>query len=216
MKEKIIVNKQSSIKIVGEKTVYFDPWEIEEKKDADIIFLTHNHYDHFSPLDIRKAMKEDTCFVLPQEMKEEFMKELSLSEENCIFVIPNMKITVKGISVITVPAYNQDKPFHPKNKNWCGYLIEMDHICYYIAGDTDGVEENSNIECDIAFLPIGGTYTMNISEAVAFSQKIKAKEIIPIHYGSVVGKIEDGRQFQLLLQKINPHITVNIKLGKGV
>lgn len=98
-----------------------------------------------------------------------------------------------------MPAYNTNKSFHPKEKNWVGYLLDYNGITYYIAGDTDITEENRQVKCDIAFVPIGGTYTMNYKEASELINEIKPKIAVPTHYASIVGKKEDGIKFAKLL-----------------
>ena len=203
--ENIEVNTQSSIKMIGDKIIYFDPLNVNEVNDADIIFITHNHYDHFSIEDIKKIVKQTTIFIVPKEI-EEFLKKTQVSLEHCIFVNPTMKFKLENIDIEVVPAYNINKPFHPKEKNWCGYIVTIGKIRYYIAGDTDDILENDTIHSDIAFLPIGGTFTMNVEEAANFAMKIKPKKVIPIHYGSIVGNKEDGKRLKELIQKENSEI----------
>ncbi len=213
MIDNIIVNTQSSIKITGSRILYFDPYQIEkEENDADFIFLTHDHYDHYSKEDIEKVRKEDTLFIIPKEMKENFLRELNVEETFCTFVEPGEKIEFEGLEIKTIPAYNKVKPFHPKSKKYCGYLITFDHTKYYITGDTDALEENAIVSCDVLFLPIGGYYTMDVEEAVSFTKKIKPKVVIPTHYGTIVGKKEDGKTFQTLLKKEEETIEVELKL----
>ena len=106
---------------------------------------------------------------------------------------------VQGIKFETIPAYNTNKTFHPKENGWVGYIITLDDIRYYIAGDTDITEENRKVKCDVAFVPVGGTYTMNYSEAAELVNIIKPKIAVPIHYGSVVGTKQDATTFTKLL-----------------
>ena len=112
-----------------------------------------------------------------------------------------MEETNKKLVTVLVPAYNEHKKFHPKENGWVGYIIELGGTCYYVAGDTDDLKALENIHCDVAFLPIGGTYTMNAKEAANLANKINAKIIVPIHYGEIVGTKEDFIQFQKLTQK---------------
>ncbi len=211
--DNIIVNTQSSIKIKGVLNLYFDPYLIKkEVNDADIIFITHEHYDHFSSDDIDKVKKSTTKFVVPKSIKEIFLKTVDVSLENCLFVEPNREYKIDTIKIRTVPAYNTNKKYHLKEYNWCGYIVNAFGKCYYIAGDTDSLEENSNIKCDVAFIPIGGTFTMTKEEALDYVLKIKPDIVIPIHYGSIVGNKEDGIIFKKLLQEKNSDIKVELKL----
>lgn len=190
----IEINCHSSIKISKRKTIYIDPFKIEkEMHDADIIFITHDHYDHYSPEDVEKVVKEDTIIVAPKTVK-------ALSKmKNVVLVEPNKKYEIEEIKVETIPAYNVNKQFHPKGNEWVGYIIEIDEERYYIAGDTDITPENKQVKCDVAFIPVGGTYTMNYEEAAELTNIIKPKIAIPTHYGSIVGEKDDGLKFKALL-----------------
>lgn len=190
----IEINCHSSIKITKGIIIYIDPFRInEEKHDADLILITHDHYDHYSPEDINKIIKEDTIIIAPKTVKE------LNNKENIIFVEPNKTYNIKGYKIVTIPAYNINKHFHPKENNWVGYIIEMEDLKYYIAGDTDITPENRQIKCDVALIPIGGTYTMDYKEASELINIIKPKIAIPTHYGSIVGDITDGEKFKKLI-----------------
>jgi len=204
----IRVNTHSSIRIEDEKVIYIDPFKIENAvNDADIILITHSHFDHFSPDDIRKVMKSDTILVCPASMNE--ADEMGLS---AVKVIPYEQLEINGISIETVPAYNNSKPFHPKNNNWVGYIINIkNNGRIYIAGDTDATEDNKKVKCDIALVPIGGTFTMTANEAAELINHIKPEYAIPVHYGSVAGKADDADRFR---KSVNPEITVIEKIEK--
>ena len=190
----IEINCHSSIKITKGIIIYIDPFRInEEKHDADLILITHDHYDHYSPEDINKIIKEDTIIIAPKTVKE------LNNKENIIFVEPNKTYNIKGYKIVTVPAYNINKHFHPKENNWVCYIIEMEDLKYYIAGDTDITPENKQVECDVALIPIGGTYTMDYKEASELINIIRPKIAIPTHYGSIVGDITDGEKFEKLV-----------------
>lgn len=190
----IFVNTQSSIKIIGDKTIYFDPYKIEEEShDADIIFITHNHYDHYDIDSINKIVKEDTILVVPEKMAREVFYK------NTVLVKPNKEYEILNIKVKTVSSYNIRASFHPKENEWVGYVTETNNLSYYIPGDTDALDENKNISVDIAFIPIGGKFTMDYKEAASFINEIKPKVVIPIHYGSIIGDISLGDQFKELL-----------------
>lgn len=190
----IEINCHSSIKIMKGIIIYFDPFRInEEKHDADLILITHDHYDHYSPEDIKKIIKKDTIIVAPKTINE------LNNKENITFVEPNQTYNINGYKIDTIPAYNISKHFHPKENNWIGYIIEIDGLKYYVAGDTDITPENRQIKCDVALIPIGGTYTMDYKEASELINIIKPKIAIPTHYGSIVGDITDGEKFKKLI-----------------
>lgn len=209
MLENILVLTHSSIKIKNSKTIYFDPFKIDKNyNDADYIFITHSHYDHYSEEDIKKVRKKETKIIITSDLKEK-VKELGFENSNIIIVTPNEKYIIDTLKIETIPAYNNEKQFHPKSKNWVGYIIEINGEKYYIAGDTDITEENKKIKCDVALLPIGGTFTMNYEEATELANIIKPKIVIPIHYGSIVGNKSDAEKFKKL---INKEIKCEIKL----
>lgn len=197
MLDNIEVLIHSSIKFSKDIIIYFDPYKInKDYHDADIIFITHSHYDHYSPLDIKKVIKDNTIVVCPKDVKEELLK---LNINNIIEVVPNKDYEVLNIKFKTIPAYNVNKNFHPKENNWIGYLINYNNVKYYIAGDTDITEENKNIICDVAFVPIGGTFTMDYKEAASLINEIQPKIAVPTHYGLIVGNKDDGIKFSELL-----------------
>ena len=201
MIENIEVLCHSSIKFSKEKIIYFDPFKIkEEYKDADIIFITHSHYDHFSEEDIDKVRKENTVIFITNDLYEKTLN-LGFKKENIIIVEPNKEYKIYNIEIKTIPAYNIHKKFHLKQSNWVGYIIKIDSITYYIAGDTDITDENKKVKCDVAFVPVGGTYTMNFKEASDLINIIKPKIAIPIHYGNIVGLKQDAIEFTKLLNK---------------
>ena len=176
----------SSVKIESKGIkIYSDPFKIKEYlKDADVILITHSHYDHFSPEDIIK-------------------------KENVVVVSPNNTYNILDILICTIPAYNTNKKFHLKENDWVGYILELENKKIYIAGDTDITEENKNIKCDIALVPVGGTYTMTYFEAAELINTIKPEKAIPIHYGDIVGKKEDAINFK---ENVNNSIKVEIQI----
>lgn len=199
MIDNIEVLCHSSIKFSKEKIIYFDPFKTNQNyKDADLIFITHSHYDHFSEEDILRVKKNSTKIIITSDLKEKTI-DLGFDENDIIVVLPNQELEVDNIKINTIPAYNTNKQFHPKENNWVGYIIELDSIKYYIAGDTDVTADNMNITCDVTFVPVGGTFTMTYSEAANLVNHIKPKIAIPTHYGSIVGNKEDGNKFIDLL-----------------
>ena len=203
MLENVEVLCHSSIRINKEKTIYIDPFKIEKNyNDADIVFITHDHYDHYSEEDIDKVINENTIIIIPEELLSKLLRK-GINKNAIITVEPNEKYMVQGIKFETIPAYNTNKTFHPKENGWVGYSITLDDIRYYIAGDTDITEENRKVKCDVAFVPVGGTYTTDFKEAAQLINEIQPKIAVPIHYGSVVGTKQDATDFIKLL---NPSI----------
>lgn len=206
MLENIEVLCHSSIKINEEKVIYIDPFRVDKDyNDADIIFITHDHYDHYSEEDIDKVKKNDTVIIAPEELLTKLLRK-GFRQDYIITVDPEENDMVEGIKFETVPAYNTNKQFHPKENGWVGYIIEIKGIRYYIAGDTDITEENKKVKCDVAFVPVGGTYTMDFKEAAYLINEIKPKIAVPIHYGSIVGTNQDATDFVRLLHPITKGI----------
>lgn len=189
--ENISINCQSSIKISDGLTIYFDPYDIKEKvSNADYIFITHPHWDHLDIDSINNIANEKTIIVGPSSVIEKLDKSFNLLE-----VEPNKTYNLNNISFKTVPSYNIGRDYHPKDVRYVGYLLILNDITYYIPGDTDVIEELKELNADVIFLPVGGTYTMTREEAVELANTIKPKYAIPIHYGLAVGSREDAKYF---------------------
>lgn len=200
----IQVFNQASIKFSGAKIIYFDPYKLPiEKHDADLIFITHDHYDHYEEESIKKTMNENTMLVVPTILKEQASKLTN----NLLVVEPNKVYTIDDITFETIPSYNEAAPYHPKDKLYVGYNVNINGTKYYIMGDTDRTPEADKVKTDICFVPIGGTYTMNVDEAIDYINELKPKKVIPIHYGSIVGDISLGNDFK---DRINKEIEVEI------
>lgn len=198
MKDKISINVHSSIKISDDLIIYFDPFKIEDDiHDADIIFITHDHYDHYDVESIKKVMNDNTKIVIPDRMATFVLG--TFGPCHVIGVIPNEVYDIEGIMVETVPSYNVNKEYHPKSNNWVGYIITLNDERIYVAGDTDMNSDNEKVNCDIALIPIGGTYTCDYIEGASFVNEIKPKVVIPTHYGSIVGDVNDGEKFKELI-----------------
>ena len=208
--DKIRLFTQNSIRIESDAgIIYVDPFKMnEEPHDADFVLLTHNHYDHFSPEDILKVCKESSVMIVPENMESE-AGELTDSVDMIYTVEPDLKKNVNGLELETIPAYNNSKSFHPKSAGWVGYILTIDGKRVYIAGDTDMTEDNRKVKCDVAMIPIGGTYTMDAMQAAQLINEIKPDIAIPTHYGSVVGSTEDADTFK---EQINSDIEVEIKM----
>lgn len=194
--EHITVNEQNSIRVETDGTVLrVDPFHLSaETHDADVILLTHSHYDHFSPEDIARCASDQTVFVYPASMEKEFAA-LGIPSERCRPMRAGESAVVCSVTVEAVPAYNRFKPFHPKAKGWLGYVLTAQGVRIYAAGDTDRTREAQAVECDIALLPIGGTYTMDAEDAALLADALSPQAVIPTHYGTVVGSPEAFRRF---------------------
>ena len=166
---------------------------------ADIILLTHTHYDHTSTKDIAKIQKNTTQFVTTAD---------SEIEENIHVMNPGDEKRIGDVGVEAVPAYNTDKNFHTKSKEWNGYIVTIEGKRVYHAGDTDFIPEMSRIVCDIALLPVSGTYVMTAEQAAEAARKIKPKLAIPMHYGSIVGSEADANTFKEKAEKAGIKVKV--------
>ena len=177
-----------TFKIVGEKVIYTDPFNIKKKDTADIILITHEHFDHCSPGDVKALQGPKTVIVTTPDCA----KKLS---GNIKTVRAGDKITVEGIEIEAVPSYNTNKNFHPKDNEWVGYIFTVRGQRIYLAGDTDYIPEMKNIKVDIALLPVSGTYVMTAQEAVKAALDINPRIAIPMHYDSIVGTKDDAKTF---------------------
>lgn len=212
----ISINARSSIRIKGTKVVYFDPFKIaEERHDADFIFVTHEHYDHFSPEDIRKVSKEQTILVAPYSMKQVVCEQVG-KMVSCVEYVnaeeSGTELNREDILIKWVPAYNINKPFHTREVGWVGYVVTLDGETYFVTGDTDANEDNIDVQCDILLVPCGGKYTFDVKEAAEFTQKIKPKKVIPTHYTDVIGESEVGDRFKRATMELSQDIEIEVML----
>jgi L-ascorbate metabolism protein UlaG (beta-lactamase superfamily) len=187
---------QSGFKIEGSINVFTDPYQLRQTDKADIILITHSHGDHFSPSDIRKLLTDQTVIITAKGCRFTVDNEVKILK-------PGESVTVKGVAIEAVPAYNRN---HPRSSEGVGYIITIDGIRIYTAGDTDRIPEMVSIKADIALLPVGGTYTMDAAQAAEAAKDISPKLAIPMHYGSVVGSKKDAQRFSDLLKGIIPVI----------
>lgn len=208
----IEVFTQSSIRIKGsEGTIYLDTIGMEaEPHDADFIFITHDHYDHYSPEDIAKVISDRTILIVPEKMAETVKKDIK-GYADLVPVKPGESKEVNGLKFETVASYNTDKQYHPKNAGFMGYVLQVDGKRIYVAGDMDATEEAKAVRCDIAMVPIGGTFTMDAKEAAGLINIMQPEIAIPTHYGSIVGRKKDADVFAA---NVSETIRVEKKLQK--
>ena len=194
--ENIEVFVQNSIRITSSLgRIYVDPFKMNvSPKDAAFILVTHDHYDHFSPDDVRKVAGENTVLVVPEKMAAK-AREITDAVKKIVTVKPGESREIDGLELEMIPAYNLLKPFHPKSAEWVGYIIVADGRRIYVAGDTDATKEAKAVKCDVALVPIGGTFTMDAKKAAELVNEIQPDVAIPVHYGDLVGKPSDGEEF---------------------
>ena len=207
--DRIKVITHSCVRIGGEKVIYIDPVGIKgAPHDADIIFFTHLHLDHFSPLEARKLMKDDTVIVAPKSMALPCRLFLSSKGSTHVMLVPGQETQISGIPVKAVAAYNNKKPFHPKGNGWLGYVLTIDGTDIYITGDTDITSECSSVSCDILMLPVGGFFTIDAAEAAQLTNTVAPHTVIPIHYGLCNGGKDAPERFR---SRVNDGIITDIR-----
>jgi L-ascorbate metabolism protein UlaG (beta-lactamase superfamily) len=191
----------SGFLIENSKVIYIDPYKIKEGlPKADVILITHGHYDHCSVSDIGKVIKEGTRIFLTADSQSKIARfEVPLRVQ---IVEPNQEFDLSNIKISTFPAYNIDKPFHSKDERFVGYLVKMNGVLIYHAGDSDNISEmqkltgyNQKEKTFIALLPVGGRFTMSAEEAFEAAKMIKPSIVVPMHWGSIAGSKEDAEEF---------------------
>ena len=187
----------ASFLIENSLNIYIDPYDVPEElaKDlprADIILVTHDHADHFCPESIKKLSGSSTVLVSIKAVTGDLPEVIEHSRT----VAPGDTLTIKGIGIEAVHAYNVGKKFHPKEKGYVGFLVRLEHRTIYHAGDTDLIPEMEHITADVALLPVGGTYTMDAAEAAEAADLLNPEVAIPMHWGKIVGTWEDAKEFQ--------------------
>ena len=198
--EKIHWLGHDGFRIDATAVIYIDPYQIKSTVPADIILVSHDHFDHCSPDDIIKIQKKSTAIITEKTSAGKLKGDIRI-------VKPGDKFTVQGIDIEIVPAYNTNKQFHPKTAGMLGFILTIEGVSIYHAGDADFIPEMKNIKADIALLPVSGTYVMTADEAVEAALAINPKFAIPMHYGAIVGTESDAKRFA---EKLKGKIDVKI------
>ena len=176
-------------RIDTEKIIYFDPYQIEAGPQADLILISHEHFDHCSPEDVAKIQGPETVIVTEKDSADKLSGDVRI-------IKPGETLNLDGVKIQAVPSYNTDKDFHPRKNGWLGFLVEVSGIRIYHAGDTDYIPEMKDLKVDIALLPVSGTYVMTAEQAVKAALAIEPGLAIPMHYGAIVGGNQDALDFK--------------------
>ncbi len=182
-----------AVRLDGSVVVCIDPYQIETGKPADLVLITHEHFDHCSPEDVEKVRKADTVIVTDAASAKKLTGDVRV-------VAPGDRLSVKGVDIEVYPAYNTNKEFHPKKAGMLSFVVTLDGTRYYHCGDTDVIPEMKGLNVDVAFLAVSGTYVMTAEEAVEAARAIKPKVAIPMHYGAIVGSEDDAVRFKKALE----------------
>lgn len=190
-----------SFVLEGSRTIVLDPYKAKGSYKADILLISHEHSDHLSPDDIRRFSGPSTVIVAAR-MCEGQLKQFSQQKK---FVEPGNRLEIGGVRIDAVPAYNLNKfrepgrVFHPQADGKVGYVVTMDRVRFYHAGDSDATPEMKALDVDVAFLPVSGTYVMTAEEAADAAKAMKVKVAVPMHYNSIVGTLADAERFRDLV-----------------
>ena len=197
----------SGFLIRNHRIIYIDPYNIKpDLEKADIILITHSHYDHCSVADIKNIVKKGTKILITADSQSKITRmEIPVDIQ---IVEPNQELNFGELKISTLPAYNLNKPYHQKEEGWVGFLIKMDDVIIYHAGDSDFIPEMQKLTGHkqqdkkfIALLPVGGKFTMNAEEAAEAAKLIKPSLAIPMHYGTVIGDNKDAEEFVKLCKE---------------
>jgi L-ascorbate metabolism protein UlaG (beta-lactamase superfamily) len=186
-----------SFRLDGPPVIYFDPWKLKGRPpEADLVLVSHEHHDHCSPDDVKRVSGRDTVVLAGGSAADQLPGART--------VAPGDRLTVAGVEVEAVRAYNVNKfrspgmPFHPRKSDHVGYLVTVEGVRIYFAGDTDQIPEMADLSCDVALLPVSGTYVMTAEEAADAARTLSPQIVVPMHYGAGIGTADDGRRFTQL------------------
>jgi L-ascorbate metabolism protein UlaG (beta-lactamase superfamily) len=187
----------------GGINIYFDPFQLKgDLPKADLLLITHDHFDHCSPEDIAKIVTPETEIITEPQSAEKLSGRVRT-------MAPGESCEINNIKIEAVASYNTNKKFHPQANKWLGFIITVDGVRIYHAGDTDYIPEMKDIKADIALLPVSGTYVMTADEAVQAALAINPQVAIPMHFGAIVGELSDAENFAKALEnKIRVDIPV--------
>ncbi len=183
--------------LLHDRTIYIDPYQISSSEPADIVLITHSHYDHLSIEDLKKICTLKTVLLAPADCMSAFQGKLDFRDMR--IMRPGSSVTMGNILIEAVPAYNTNKSFHPKENEWVGYIINLNSKRIYHSGDTDYIPEmNSLNKIDVALMAVSGKFVMTAEEAADAVNIFEPKLAIPMHYGSIVGDRSDAERFKEL------------------
>lgn len=180
----------ASFVLEGDIRIYIDPFKISGKP-ADIIFITHTHADHLDPESLERIVTPETMIVCSSDA----VGSLSSFGAEIIPLEPGESTLVRGVHVKATHAYNLDKEFHPSENDWLGFIITVADLTVFCTGDLDDLPELYGLSCDVLLLPVSGTYVMDANQAAHFAEHIEYRRAIPMHFGSIVGTVEDAERF---------------------
>ncbi len=195
----------ASFRLENGGIIYLDPWKVKQAKPADLILVTHGHGDHLSPEDIARIHKPETVIVVAAPYADQLQGDVRP-------LAAGQSLTVGDVTIEAVPSYNTNKPNHPRSAGNVGYIVEVSGRRIYHAGDTDLIPEMSAFRCDVALLPVGGKYTMDVDEALQAVARIRPKVAIPMHWGDIVGTARDAERFR---EKAPADVQVTILTPEG-
>ncbi|HUX77881.1 MAG TPA: MBL fold metallo-hydrolase [Anaerolineae bacterium] len=183
----------ASFRLDGPPTIYFDPWRLKgQPPQADVILISHEHHDHCSPQDVKRITGPGTVIVASHGAAKGLRGDVRTLRAG-------ERTTVGEVEIEAIPAYNVNKSYHPKQAGHVGFIVTVGGERIYFAGDTDRIPEMTSVRCDVALLPVGGTYTMDAEEAAQAATDIGPKVAVPMHWGAgVIGTHADAERFRSL------------------
>jgi L-ascorbate metabolism protein UlaG (beta-lactamase superfamily) len=183
--------------VLHDRVIYIDPYQIDTTVPADVILVTHAHFDHCSIEDLKKISTPKTVILAPADCQSKFQGKMEFRES--VIMNPGKDLTLGNINIEAIPAYNKDKQFHLKGNDWVGYVVDINSKRIYHCGDSDFIPEMKNLRhIDVAMMAVSGTYVMTAEEAAQAVASFEPQMAIPMHYGSIVGDNNDAERFKAL------------------